>query len=254
MLRNSRMFLEKYDTVVFFDTETTGVELEPNVNCITELAVTAYRKISAPGEEIEDSEIKFDWFVEPYDHRPIPDATIKINGITDYEVYEGDSHICEADAAALFGYAMEGKTLLIAHNCQFDLNFVEQLLIRADNQEALKKFYDADYLDTLSVARDRRSYPHKLKNCIDYYHLGEIVHNTHRAIDDTEALVWVTDAMIAERNDLMEYINVFGYLQKYGVSGREFEKIYYMPQAYGEYIKKPKDILPRTFIRSKTEG
>ena len=107
--------------------------------------------------------------------------------------------------------------------------------------EALKA---ADYLDSLTVYKDRRAYPHKLANAILTYKLEDKVQNSHRAIDDVAALFEVCKAMDAERSDLLNYVNVFGYNPKYGVSGKRIEKVAYWPQNFNKYMQAPSHTLP----------
>ena len=95
--------------------------------------------------------------------------------------------------------------------------------------------HDADYLDTLTVYRDRHKFPHKLESAIEQYGLGTKVENSHRAIDDCRALYEVAKAMEAERDDLAGYINLFGYPAKYGVSGRKLKKVTYLEQGFSNY-------------------
>ena len=56
--------------------------------------------------------------------------------------------------------------------------------------------------------------------------------NSHRAIDDARAAAWVLEAMAEERDDLEEYIDLFGSHPKYGVSGRRISSVTYRPQPY----------------------
>ena len=56
--------------------------------------------------------------------------------------------------------------------------------------------------------------------------------NSHRAIDDVRATVEVLRAMTEERDDLAQYINLFGYSPKYGVSGPRISSVRYLPQGY----------------------
>ena len=51
--------------------------------------------------------------------------------------------------------------------------------------------------------------------------------------------------MINERDDLMEYVNVFGYNPKWGVSGPKFPFIEYKRQYFNKKIVAPGMILPR---------
>ena len=56
--------------------------------------------------------------------------------------------------------------------------------------------------------------------------------NSHRAIDDVLATVAVMEAMAAERDDLIRYINLFGYNAKYGIEGKPISTVHYIPQEY----------------------
>ena len=51
--------------------------------------------------------------------------------------------------------------------------------------------------------------------------------------------------MIVERPDLDEYINVFGYNPKWGVSGPKFPFIEYKRQYFNKRMVGPDDILPK---------
>ena len=90
--------------------------------------------------------------------------------------------------------------------------------------------YKRQWLDSLTVYKDRRPYPHKLANAILAYELEGKVQNSHRAIDDVLALFEVLKAMDDERDDLANYVNLFGYNPKYGVSGRRITGVRYEPQ------------------------
>ena len=100
-----------------------------------------------------------------------------------------------------------------------------------------------NWIDTVTVLKDRKEFPHKLIDAVKYYGIEEV--NFHRAIDDTKALYDVTIALKNERDDLAEYINVFGYNPKWGVSGPKFPFIEYKRQYFNKRIVEPDDILPK---------
>ena len=85
-------------------------------------------------------------------------------------------------------------------------------------------------LDILTVYKDRRPYPHKLKNAIESYNVA--AENSHRAVDDAMAALLVLEAMREEHDDLMQYRNLFGFNPKYGVAGPRIGSIHYAPQKY----------------------
>ena len=123
----------------------------------------------------------------------------------------------------------EGNTLLLAYNAHFDLSFLFYLLLRSGNPSCLK---GKDKLDLLTVYKDRRPYPHKLCHAIDAYGLSGKVVNSHRAVDDVLATVEVRKEMEREKDDILRYVNLFGYNPKYGITGKAIGSVTYKPQPY----------------------
>ena len=220
--------LENYDRIILFDTETTG--LDATKNQIIEIA--------AIGISASDEVKEMDEFVKLHSCDTIPAEIVEKTGITDEMVAAG---IEETEAVNRFMALFGEKTLLIAYNAQFDLDFLAHAIIRSAKDQ-LKLFNTADYLDPLCVAKDRKPYPHKLCDMIDFYKITDVV-NSHRAIDDVKALAAVVEAMETERNDVFKYVNLFGFNPKYGAPERRFKKVCYHPQPYGK-PKLPYDILP----------
>lgn len=238
-MNNLREVFRKYAAVVFFDTETTGLEAE---SCqIIELAAIRIEQTDHGTLRMANSA---DVFIKLPDGQQIPEKIVELTGITD-ETLEAEG-ITEADAAAIFTDLIrndKGPVLLVAHNAQFDLLFVRAMLWRhAGNGEEMLEA--ADYLDSLTVYKDRRAYPHKLANAIVAYKLEDKVQNSHRAIDDVAALFEVCKAMDNERADLLSYVNVFGYNPKYGVSGYRLEGVSYWPQRFNKFMQSPSYTLP----------
>lgn len=217
---------------IFFDTETSGLDC---FNCkVIELAMV----IVENGEIIE----KYDEFIDIGE--PLSPKVMKLTGITNQMLRsEGKD---EKTVACDLKDRLTDNTLMIAHNCQFDLMFVYQLLKRNFPDEADDIVSNLKWLDTVSVLKDRKKYPHKLIDAVHHYGIKEV--NFHRAVDDTKALYYVTLAMKDERDDLAEYINVFGYNPKYGVSGLRAPFIKYKAQPFrcndGKMVEEDK-ILPK---------
>ena len=88
----------------------------------------------------------------------------------------------------------------------------------------------AKFLDAMTVYKDRRPYPHRLADAVEAYSLS--ARNTHRAIDDTRATCELLCAMDAEEADLDRYVNLFGYNEKYGVTGKRISSVTYRPQGF----------------------
>lgn len=76
------------------------------------------------------------------------------------------------------------------------------------------------------------AYPHRLADAIAAYGLQSKVQNSHRALDDVLATVAVLEAMEAERPDLREYANLFGFNARYGLGGKPIGSVRYKPQGY----------------------
>ena len=220
------MFIIK---VIFFDTETSGLDCR---DCkIIELAMLTVEN----GEIVED----YDEFVNI---GAIPPRITEITGITN-EMLRNEG-LSEEVVAGHLKERLTPGTLMVAHNTQFDLSFVFNLLARHFPDDAYGIVKNVRWLDTLTVLKDRKTYPHKLKDGIKHYELKTV--RFHRAIDDTRALYDLTLAMKNQRDDLKEYICLFGYNPKYGVSGPKFPFITYKAQPYQNYGKLPQDrILPR---------
>lgn len=244
MSRLSSLF-NKYKAVVVFDTETTG--FNPYKDQIIELAAVRIELNDAGLPYISDS---IDTFVLLPDGQTIPEKIVEITHITDDQLRaEG---VPMATAAGVFKGMIRGKTLLVAHNAQFDLGFIEATFKKVWQDS---RVLDAcDYLDSLTVYKDRRAYPHKLADAIEAYGLQDKVKNSHRAIDDVAALFEVLMAMDEERDDLADYINIFGYNPKYGVSGKEIKKVTYHAQRYWDDMRTPDWILPAIVRRERDNG
>lgn len=242
---NLQEVFNKYAAVVFFDTETSG--LEAATSQIIELAAIRYERIPVCGALVEASAC--DLFVKLPEGQRLPEEIVRLTGITDAMLEtEGVSEAAAAETFASLIEGDKGPVLLVAHNAQFDLLFVREMLRRnpvrgytCTGEELLEV---ADYLDTLTVYKDRRAYPHKLANAIAAYNLEDKVQNSHRAIDDVAALFEVTKAMDAERADLLTYVNLFGYNAKYGVSGQRIQGVTYAAQRFNNYMQAPSYTLP----------
>ncbi|MDY3846557.1 MAG: 3'-5' exonuclease [Eubacteriales bacterium] len=211
--------LSGYDTVIALDTETTGLSF--HTDRVIELSCVTLTNV---GKRVREDDI----LIKLPDKEKLPRNIVELTHITD-EMLENDG-ITEKEAAETFLSLFRGERhLIIAHNTQFDMNFLYQMLRRQGAAEILKK---CDMLDTLTVFKDRHEYPHRLENAISAYGLEGVVKNSHRAIDDTRALFEVLKAMDGEKHDLTCYINLFGYNQKYGVSGDRIGSVRYVAQPY----------------------
>ena len=212
---------EKYDRLVLFDTETTGLAYSRDE--IIEFAAVVV--------ELVDGEPKitreYDELVALSPGGFVPPKIEQLTGISTQDLREkglSKTRVCR-DIAELIA----GNTLLLAYNAHFDLSFLFYLLLRDGDPAILK---GKDKLDLLTVYKDRRPYPHRLCSAIEAYGLSGKVVNSHRAVDDVIATVAVMEEMEKEKDDLLCYVNLFGYNPKYGVEGKPIGSVTYKPQHY----------------------
>ena len=218
---NLQSLFSKYDRLVLFDTETTGLAYSRDE--IIEFAAIAV--------ELRDG---VPTVIKEYDELGrlspggfVPAKLEQLTGISTQDIRERGlpkTRVCR-DIAELIA----GNTLLLAYNAHFDLSFLFYMLLRDGDPSILK---GKDKLDLLTVYRDRRSYPHRLCNAIDAYALSGKVVNSHRAVDDVLATLKVMEEMEKEKDDLINYVNLFGYIPKYGVEGKPIGTVTYKPQPY----------------------
>ena len=211
----------KYDRLMLFDTETTGLIFHQDQ--IIEFAAVVVEKRN--GEVVVMEE--YDELIALKPGTVVPPMIENLTGISTADVKEKGipkGQLCN-DIARMIAE----NTLLLAYNAHFDLSFLFYLLMQEGDPTILK---GKDKLDLLTVYKDRHSFPHKLCNAIEVYGLSDKVVNSHRAVDDVLATVEVMKAMELEKADLENYVNLFGYNPKYGVDGKKIGSVTYKPQKY----------------------
>jgi len=221
-MANLDSFFSKYDRLVLFDTETTGLQYSRD-EIIEFAAIVVERQLGQPVIIQE-----YDELVALSPGGFVPPNIEKLTGISTQDIRERGlpkTRVCR-DIAEM----IRGNTLLLAYNAHFDLSFLFYMLLRDGDPAILK---GKDKLDLLTVYRDRREYPHKLCNAIDAYGLSGKVRNSHRAVDDVVATLAVMEAMEAEKDDFEYYVNLFGYIPRFGIDGKPIGSVTYKPQPYG---------------------
>ena len=211
----------KYDKLVLFDTETTGLQFSRDE--IIEFAAVVVELVDGAPKVTRE----YDELISLAPGGFVPPKITELTGISTMDLMQKGlpkTRVCR-DIAEMFA----GNTLLLAYNAHFDLSFLFYMLLRSGDPTILK---GKDKLDLLTVYRDRHSFPHKLCNAIDVYGLSGKVVNSHRAVDDVIATVAVMEEMEKEKNDLLNYVNLFGYNPKYGVDGKPIGSVTYKPQPY----------------------
>ena len=212
---------DKYNRLVLFDTETTGLSYSRDE--IIEFAAVVLERQN--GELVVQEE--YDELISLTPGSFVPPMIEKLTGITTQDLLENG--IPKAQVCRDIAQMLADDALLIAYNAHFDLSFLFYLLLRNGDPSVLK---GKDKLDLLTVYKDRHSYPHKLCNAIEVYGLAGKVVNSHRAVDDVLATVEVMKAMEDERDDFLNYVNLFGYNPKYGVEGKPIGSVTYKPQKF----------------------
>jgi len=211
----------KYDRLVLFDTETTGL-LFSRDEIIEFAAVVVERRNGIPTVIRE-----YDELIVLSPGGFVPPKIEQLTGISTQDLRE--KGLPKTRVARDIAEMIQGNTLLLAYNAHFDLSFLYYFLLRHGDPMILK---GKDKLDLLTVYKDRKPFPHKLCNAIEAYGLAGRVVNSHRAVDDVIATVAVMEEMEKERPDLERYVNLFGYNPKYGVDGKPIGTVTYKPQPY----------------------
>ena len=214
-------FFVKYDRLVLFDTETTGLQYSRDE--IIEFAAVVVEQRDGKPTIIQE----YDELIALSPGGFVPPKIEQLTGISTADIRERG--LAKTRVARDIADMLQGNTLLLAYNAHFDLSFLYYFLLRSGDPMILK---GKDKLDLLTVYKDRKPYPHKLCNAIEAYGLSGKVVNSHRAVDDVIATVAVMEEMEKEQDDLMNYVNLFGYNPKYGVEGKPIGSVTYKPQPY----------------------
>ena len=212
---------QKYDRLVLFDTETTGLQFSRD-EIIEFAAVVVELRNGVPTVTRE-----YDELISLSPGGFVPPKIQELTGISTADIRERG--LPKTRVARDIAEMIQGNALLLAYNAHFDLSFLYYFLLRDGDPMILK---GKDKLDLLTVYKDRHPYPHKLCNAIEVYGLSGKVCNSHRAVDDVLATVAVMEEMEREADDLMRYVNLFGYNPKYGVDGKPIGSVTYKAQPY----------------------
>ena len=211
----------KYDRLFLFDTETTGLNFSQDQ--IIEFAAVVLEMVDGQVRVIRE----YDELVTLLPGTTVPQMIQDLTGISDEDIRQRG--IPKAQVCQDIAEMIRGNTLLLAYNAHFDLSFLFYMLKGYGDPAILK---GKDKLDLLTVYRDRHAYPHKLCTAIEKYGLSGQVVNSHRAVDDVIATVEVMKCMEQEKADLEKYINIFGYISKFGVDGKPIGTVTYKPQEF----------------------
>ena len=218
--------------IIFLDFETNGDSM-------------SHRIIQASYILLEDG------FMTVFDEVVYQDSLNPfITNLTKITYNDLDNGISESKLATHFYELLDNDTIIISHNCQFELNKLFDLLYRHYGyNDTYNILSECQYLDTLTIMRDRKSYvfnksTHSLKDCIEYYKLDDVQY--HNSLYDVLALYKLFVAITEEKDDVNHYLNLFGYNPKYPIITK-FNFITYKEQYYINHIDV--DTVPKELYR-----
>ncbi|MDF9845114.1 MULTISPECIES: 3'-5' exonuclease [unclassified Paenibacillus] len=177
--------------ITVFDFETTG--LNPENERIIEMAairvvggqlVTGFHTLVNPGRKLD------------------PKIT-EITGITEEMLVDA----MDENLAIRILRNIMGSSLLVAHNAAFDLQFLHWAM-----QRLAGKTFENPFIDTMTISRERTTYPHKLTDMCGKY--GIVLEGAHRALNDVEGC-WELLKALHEEESVLPFVNRLGYLSKY---------------------------------------
>lgn len=159
----------KINKFISFDLETTG--LNARNDRIIEVSAVKFEN----GKPVD----KFSSLIKQ--RKPIPPEIVKLTGITDQKLKRApEMESVLWDFAKWLGDARTGKTILVAHNAEFDLKFLRHYFHLYGIPATMV------YKDTLSMSRKKLPdiKDHKLGTVAE--HFGIKLEHAHRAESDAE--------------------------------------------------------------------
>ncbi len=168
-------------TMVFLDTETTGVN--PREDHMIQLGMVRC-KYNAESRRIVSVDAVFDEFDDP--HRPIPEAVTNLTGITEQMV--SGCHVDEDKVREWLG----PDPLIVAHNAAFDRPIFEKRFTELTDYRWACSFKDIEWRD---VGYSGKRLAVLLLQEGWFY-------NEHRALDDCFAIVWLLH-MVPDAFDML---------------------------------------------------
>ena len=218
-----KSLFQHFSSLVIVDVETTG--LYAKTDEIIELA--ALKVVQRGNSYCTEDEL--DTLIQLTANRKLSNKVVELTGITEQMLHENGKPKIDV-CMNLVEFLCHPNTLVAAYNAHFDLSFLYYFLKSHDSAHVLRQ---VKMLDAMTVYKDRRDYPHKLSDAVSAYKLDN--QKSHRALDDARATLALLVAMEIERDDLGQYVNLFGYNPRYGVSGSRIASVTYLPQGFDRH-------------------
>lgn len=174
-----------------FDFETTGLDHENER--VIEMAALKINKGIIVGS--------FSCLVRH--DKPLTDKIKEVTGITDDDLLDA----FDEDIAFRLLKQFMGDNIIVAHNAAFDLQFLHHSRMRLFNQS-----FSNSFIDTLSIARVRDVFPHKLTDLTERY--GIEMDTAHRALADVYGCYNLLQ-YFDKQESVEPWINKIAYNSKY---------------------------------------
>ncbi|GAA3408015.1 3'-5' exonuclease [Paenibacillus hodogayensis] len=178
--------------ITVLDFETTG--LNPQHDRVIEIAVV----------RCDDTGIVSQFSTLVKTDRPLAPKITELTGITDEDLKAG----MDEETSFRILNRLIGSNTIVAHNAAFDLAFLHYGLMRFAGRS-----FSNDFIDTLTIARDRQTYPHTLTEMCKRY--GVQLNGSHRALNDVVAC-WELLQQMNREKPVDGYVNQLGYVAKHG--------------------------------------
>ena len=216
--------------MIFFDLETTGFDYQNGQ--ITQFA--AHRVLA------DNSSSTVNWFVQLREGVNYEEGAKQASSLSEEFVSENGIEE-EMLAKNVFDFIFfADPVVLIAHNAQFDMLFLLELLKRYGHTMPV----EYSVIDTLTIARDRKEFPHSLNDVmIHYNHSSEL--DLHRADVDVGVLINIFYSMLDEKNDIECYLDIIGIPPKKELTGYQLPNSRYRVQPWFHSGKKHRTIYER---------
>lgn len=238
---------DDYDTLVAFDTETTG--LDAKSDRVIELSAVVLTKTSSG---FFAPKANYDSFIKQ--SAPLTEDIVRLTKITDdLLASEGEEESEVADDVRV-GLTSLGRVLFVGYNAQFDICFIREMLrrwypdLKADGEnldfiDAMTMYKDLFAYDT-QKSEDGRPLGHRLDAAVDKLDIP--VKNTHRSIDDAKATLGVFRSMCAR---------VRGLTLQTECKPEEAELPMFIDAAvWADDVDKVREALPKGCMRKKPDS
>ncbi|QGQ97012.1 3'-5' exonuclease [Paenibacillus psychroresistens] len=178
--------------LTIWDFETSG--LDPLKEQVIEMAALKIHKGIITGS--------FNCFVKH--DKQLSQKITELTGIVDDDLKDG----FDEDIAFKMLKQFMGNNIIGAHNATFDLAFLHHSRMRLFNQS-----FSNSFIDTLTIARDRVPFPHKLTDLTTRHNIE--MDTAHRALADVYGCYKLLQHYDKEES-VEPWINRLGYVKKWG--------------------------------------